>query len=62
MSENPFVLLLAFLLELAGLSAMSYGGWTQHEGILRWLLAFAMRVVAASIWGIFRQPIIQASR
>jgi hypothetical protein len=56
MSKNPLVLLLAFLLELAGLAAMFYWGWTQHDGILRWLLAIGLPVIAAAIWGIFRVP------
>lgn len=56
MSKNLLVLLLAFSLELAGVAAMFYWGWTQHEGILRWLLAIGVPVIAASVWGIFRVP------
>ncbi len=56
MSKNPIILTLMFLLELAGLAAMIYWGWTQHEGILRVILAVGLPVLAAAIWGIFRVP------
>jgi hypothetical protein len=56
MSKNPLVMLLTFLLELAGLGAMFYWGWTQNEGILRWVLAIGIPVIAATIWGVFRVP------
>jgi hypothetical protein len=56
MSKNPLVLTLMFLLELAMLAALAYWGWTQHEGLLRVLLAIGLPVIAAVLWGIFRVP------
>lgn len=54
MSKNPLNLLIRFLLELAGLAAMAYWGWTQHEGLLRGVLAVGLPLVAAALWGTFR--------
>lgn len=56
MSNNPLNLTLRFILELAGLAAMFYWGWTQHEGLLRVVLAVGVPVIAAVFWGIFRDP------
>jgi hypothetical protein len=56
MSKNPLLLTLMFLLELALLAALAYWGWTQHEGILRVLLAIGLPVGAAVLWGVFRVP------
>jgi hypothetical protein len=53
-SKHPINLALRFFLELAGLAAMAYWGWTQHEGILRVLLAVGLPVLAAVLWGVFR--------
>jgi hypothetical protein len=49
-----FNLTLRFLLELAGLFALGYWGWTQHEGLLRVLLALGLPLLAALLWGMFR--------
>ena len=54
LSNNPINLLLAFLLELAGLFAMGFWGWTQHEGFVRILLGLGLPILAAVIWGVFR--------
>jgi hypothetical protein len=56
MSKNPLVLTLMFLLELAMLAALAYWGWTQHEGLLRVLLAIGLPLIAAVLWGVFRIP------
>lgn len=56
MSKNPLNLALHFLLELVGLFAQGYWGWTQHEGIWRWVLGLGVPVVTAAVWGIFRVP------
>ena len=48
------ILVLAFALELAMLGAFIYWGWTQHEGILRVLLAVGLPLIAAAVWGVFR--------
>jgi hypothetical protein len=54
MSRNPINLTLAFLLELTGLFAMAYWGWTQHEGIARFAWAIGLIVAASAVWGVFR--------
>ena len=54
MSNNPIVLTVRFVLELAALAAMGYWGWTQHEGVLRVVLAVGLPLLAAVLWGVFR--------
>jgi hypothetical protein len=49
-------LVLRFFLELAGLWAFAYWGWTQHSGFTRWLWAVGLPVAAAALWGVFRVP------
>ena len=56
MSQNPLNLAVRFALELAGLYAFGLWGWTQHTGILRYLLAIGLPLFAATLWGIFRVP------
>lgn len=45
-----------FFLELAGLAAVAYGGWSAGEGWWRWLPAVAAPGVVAVIWGRFMAP------
>lgn len=56
MSNNPLILTVRFLLELAALFALGYWGWTQHEGLGRIILAIGLPVLAAVLWGTFRVP------
>jgi hypothetical protein len=56
MGQNPFNLLLRFVLELAALASLGYWGWTQFDGALRFLLAIGLPLLAATIWGTFRVP------
>jgi hypothetical protein len=56
MSNHPLNLGLRFILELAGLFAMGYWGWTQHEGLTRFVWTLGLPLGAALIWGIFRVP------
>jgi hypothetical protein len=56
MSNNPIVLLIRFLLELAVLFALGYWGWTEHTGVLRVLLVILLPLLAAAVWGLFRVP------
>ena len=56
MSQNPINLAVRFLLELVGLYAFGLWGWTQHAGILRYLLVIGLPVLAATLWGTFRVP------
>ncbi|MBS1911372.1 MAG: DUF2568 domain-containing protein [Bacteroidetes bacterium] len=56
MSRNPLNLLLRFLLELAALASDAYWGFAAHTGFARWILAAALPLVAATLWGVFRVP------
>ncbi len=54
LSNHPLNLALAFALELVMLGALGYWGWSQHEGILRIVLAVGLPLIAAVLWGVFR--------
>src|SRR6266508_2213622 len=56
MGQNLINLALRFFLELAALYFIGYWGWTQHAGVLRYLLAIGLPLLAAIIWGVFRVP------
>jgi hypothetical protein len=56
MGQNPLNLALRFFLELAALYFIGYWSWTQHEGVLRYLLVIGLPLLAAAIWGVFRVP------
>ncbi len=56
MSQNPINLAVRFILELAALAALAYWGWTQHTGILRYLLAVGLPLLGAVLWGVFAVP------
>jgi hypothetical protein len=56
MSSNPINLTVRFLLELSALASMSIWGWHKGEGILRFVLAIVIPLIAATIWGTFRVP------
>ena len=56
MANNPVVLLVRFLLELASLFAFGYWGWTQHSGALQIVLTIGFPLLAATVWGVFRVP------
>ena len=49
-------LALRFILELCAVLALAYWGWTRSEGLLRFILAFGLPLVVATIWGIFNVP------
>jgi hypothetical protein len=55
-SQNPVNLGVRFVLEMVGLFAIGLWGWNQGEGVMRFVLALALPVVAAVIWGTFRVP------
>lgn len=49
--------ILAFLLELAALGVLAWGGWRLGgDGVLRVLLAGSLPVIAAVAWGAFAAP------
>jgi hypothetical protein len=56
MGKNPINLALRFLLELFGLFALGYWGWTQHSGLPRILWTLGLPLLAAFLWGTFRVP------
>ncbi len=56
MANHPLNLALRFVLELAAWASFGYWGWTQHEGILRWLLAIGMPLIVIVNWISFRVP------
>lgn len=53
MASNPINLAVRFLLEVAGLITMGVWGWNQGRGVLRFVLALGIPVIAAAIWGTF---------
>ena len=56
MSSHPLNHTLRFLLELAALFSMGYWGWTQHDGMMRFIWAITLPIAAAIIWGTFAVP------
>jgi hypothetical protein len=56
MGSNPINLTVRFFLELTALIAMGFWGWKQGEGMLRFVLAFGILIMAAIIWGVFAVP------
>jgi hypothetical protein len=56
MGSNPINLAVRFFLELTALIAMGFWGWNQRAGVLRFVLAFGIPVIAAVLWGIFAVP------
>jgi hypothetical protein len=56
MSNNPINLGLRFVLEMAAMVALGYWGWQQGLGALKYVLAIAIPLVAAVVWGTFRVP------
>ena len=56
MGSHPANLALRFLLELAALVGLGFLGYLMSFGWPRFLLAAALPVVAAAIWGTFAVP------
>jgi len=54
--SQPINLAIRFLLELTALAALAYWGWTQHDGLLRIVLAIGLPVFAAVLWATFAVP------
>jgi len=53
MGSNPINLGVRLLLEIGALVGYGYWGWTVSDGVLRYLLALAIPLVAAVVWGTF---------
>ncbi|WP_246673718.1 MULTISPECIES: DUF2568 domain-containing protein [unclassified Mesorhizobium] len=49
-------LTLRFLLELSALLGLGMAGWSLFEGWWHWVLALALPLIAAALWGIFAVP------
>lgn len=47
---------LRFFLELSALAAVAYWGWSEHGGVLRWILVVAAPLALAAVWGRFVAP------
>jgi hypothetical protein len=56
MGSHPINLVIRFLLELSALLAMGGWGWRQGEGGWRFVLAMAIPLMAAVLWGVFAVP------
>lgn len=55
-SMHPLNLAFRFLLELAALATVGWWGWQAGAGALRWLLAAALPLIAATVWATFNVP------
>jgi hypothetical protein len=56
MGSHPINLALRFLLEIAALVAIGYWGWSQNDGLLRFVLVIGAPLIAAILWGTFAVP------
>lgn len=56
MGSNPINLAIRFLLELTALIVIGIWGWHQSESWLRFVLAFGLPIIAATLWGTFAVP------
>ena len=53
MASNPINLALRLILEIAALFSLGYWGWTQHDGLWRFVWSIGLVVLAAVVWGTF---------
>ncbi len=56
MGSHPINLVLRFLLELTALASFGFWGWQKGDGWLRFVLAVAIPLFFAVLWGTFRVP------
>ena len=56
MHKNPVNLAFRFILEVSALTAMGMWGWQLLNNRIRYLLVWAIPVLAATIWGVFAVP------
>lgn len=47
---------LRFVLELCGLAALAYWGFTANAGVLQWVLGIGLPVLVAVVWATFITP------
>ena len=53
---HPVNLAFRFLLEVAGLVAIGIGGYALASGVLAWILAVILPLLAAACWATFNVP------
>jgi hypothetical protein len=56
MGSHPINLAFRFFLEIVALLAMGYWGWTQHDGVMRFVWALGLPLLSAVVWGTFAVP------
>ena len=56
MGSHPINLASPFLLEIAALLIFGLWGWGQSEGVLRFIFALGVPLLAAVLWGTFAVP------
>lgn len=56
MGSNPINLAVRFLLEICALLSLGLWGWQRSDGLLRFLLAIGLPLIAAVVWGVFAVP------
>jgi hypothetical protein len=56
MNNNPINLAIRFLLEIVILIALGCWGWHLSETWIRYIVAPALPLIAAVLWGVFRIP------
>jgi hypothetical protein len=56
MGSHPANLALRFGLELAALASLGWWGYRFDHPIWRWVLALALPIAAAALWGVFAVP------
>lgn len=56
MDVNAVNLAIRFLLEISGIFTLALWGWPRSDGNIKFILALAIPIIAAAIWGIFAVP------
>ncbi|NQV70491.1 MAG: YrdB family protein [Pseudohongiella sp.] len=56
MNVNSINLGVRFLLECTSLITLGVWAYVQGEGLLKWVLALAVPILSAVIWGVFAVP------
>ena len=56
MGSHPLNLLFRFLLEITALVSVGMWGWRQADGWLKIVLALALPLILAVVWGVFAVP------
>jgi hypothetical protein len=54
MNNHPLNLGVRFLLELALVAIFAYWAWIRFDGLMKYLLSFALPILGMLIWAIFK--------